>query len=162
MGNNSWEAKRRPEAAIIDGLNTKSFISAKQPRKVINIFMVEKCVIKMWNYDSLKVHKSSRPFWALKMIWVALALRACLNGGSSSLNKEMKKRMKEKGVMDRILQFRAPKIRNSILSIVRVSKMIPPSLCIYQNSHQILYISMNETFLINLKKALVSVPENQG
>ena len=49
------------------------------------------------------------------MISVALALRACKNGGSLSLKREMKKGMKEKGVIERIRHLRAPKMRTSIL-----------------------------------------------
>lgn len=52
------------------------------------------------------------------MISVALPLRACNSGGSLSLKREMKKGMKEKGVMERILHLRAPKMRTSILCTV--------------------------------------------
>jgi hypothetical protein len=52
------------------------------------------------------------------MISQALALRASLNGGSLGLNKEMKKEMKENGVIDLILQFKAPSISTSIFCIV--------------------------------------------
>lgn len=38
----------------------------------------------------------------LNMIWAARSLRTCLNGGSWSMKKDMKKGMKEKGVMERI------------------------------------------------------------
>ena len=65
----------------------------------------------------------------------ALALRACHKGGSWSLNKEMKKGMKEKGVIERILHLRAPKISPSILPIVRVSNIIPPSPYIHTHTH---------------------------
>jgi hypothetical protein len=61
------------------------------------------------------------------MISLALALRACLNGGSLGLNKEMKKEMKENGVIDLILQFNAPSISTSIFCIVCVSSTKPPS-----------------------------------
>jgi hypothetical protein len=61
------------------------------------------------------------------MISQALALRACLNGGSLGLNKEMKKEMKENGVIDLILQFNAPSISTSIFCIVCVSNTKPPS-----------------------------------
>lgn len=92
-GKSSWEAERSADAAVIDGLNTKSFTSV----------------------------------WDLKMISRARALRACLNGGSLSLKKEIKKEMKEKGVIERIRHFSAPKIRYSIRSIVCASNMKPPS-----------------------------------
>lgn len=55
------------------------------------------------------------------------ALRASSNGGSLSLNKEMKKEMKEKGVTERIRHFKAPRTRISIRIIVSESKMKPPS-----------------------------------
>ena len=61
------------------------------------------------------------------MISVTRALRASSNGGSLSLNREMKKEMKEKGVTERILHFKAPRIRVSIRIIVSESKINPPS-----------------------------------
>lgn len=63
------------------------------------------------------------------MISVALALRACSNGGSLSLKRERKKGTKEKGVIERILHFRAPKMRTSILCTVWGSKMKPSFPC---------------------------------
>lgn len=63
------------------------------------------------------------------MISVALALRACNKGGPSTFDKEMKKETKEKGVIERILHSRAPKIRTSILCTVCGSKITPPSNC---------------------------------
>lgn len=63
------------------------------------------------------------------MISVALALRACNSGGSLSLKREIKKGMKEKGVMERILHLRAPKMRTSILCTVWGSKMNPSLPC---------------------------------
>lgn len=69
------------------------------------------------------------------MISVALALRASNNGGSSSLDKEMKKETKEKGVIERILHWRTPKMINSILCIVCGSKIITPSNCTKKEKH---------------------------
>lgn len=87
-GNNSWAADRSADAAITEGLNSKSLISANE--------------IKM---SELKQRKNAQfiydfffylfffwvlPFWALNMISVARALRACLSDGSFTLNKEVK------------------------------------------------------------------------
>ena len=66
---------------------------------------------------------------------MALALRAWHKGGSWSLNKEMKNGMKEKGVIERILHFRAPKINASILAIVCVSNIMPTSLYFTKNKN---------------------------
>lgn len=79
-------------------------------------------------------------FCALKMISVARALRSCTNGGSLNLNNEMKKFTKEKGVMERIRHCRAPRINNSIRSIVSVSKTNPSSFWISETEYSVSFI----------------------
>lgn len=59
----------------------------------------------------------------------ALSFSACVKGGSFSSNKDMKKQINEKGVTDLIRQFKASRIRSSILWIAGASKMNPSSLC---------------------------------
>lgn len=75
------------------------------------------------------IYNLGTPFWAVKMISVALDFRAFLDGESLNLNNEMKKLMKQKGVTDRIRHFRLSRIKNSILFMVLESNIIPPTSC---------------------------------
>lgn len=55
------------------------------------------------------------PFWELKIISEARSLTACVNDGSFSSKKVIKKEKNEKGVIDLIRQLRVSRIKSSIL-----------------------------------------------
>lgn len=92
------------------------------------------------------------PFWALSIISVALAFRACCNGRSLNLKKEMKKLMKEKAVIERILHLSSPSIKNSILFIVSISNIIPPTCCKPPKNNVTLSNYIDLGFLTNIQK----------
>lgn len=69
------------------------------------------------------------PFWALKRVWEARALRAWRRGAWAGEKNERKKWRNENGVMDRIRQSNAPRTMSSIRRIVWESNMNPSSLC---------------------------------
>lgn len=78
-------------------------------------------------FENMRNDVIKLPIWAWKMTSLARVLRALCTVRSLSLNREMKKERKVKGVIERILHFKAPKIRHSILCIVCVSNIRSPS-----------------------------------
>lgn len=92
------------------------------------------------------------------MISVALDFRAWISEGSVRLNTEkMRKERKQKGVTERILHFKAPKMRYSILSTVCVSNTIPPSTYTYIHG----YVYVHTLYHVKLGRVNCVVPENQ-
>lgn len=83
----------------------------------------------------------------MKIISVALALRACWKGRSLNLNDDMKKFINANAVMERILHFRLPRIKSSIRFIVSISNIEPASCCtskkIIIDNNKSLYINTN-------------------